>query len=206
VRGHGRWCGGGVQCGVAATPGAQREGGDEGRGCHRRRLGALRAQRAGPKHVAGTWTDIAALVQFNESVQGPCVAQTGATCSMFACKASRGATDCVKMQCQCATGFCAQAGTCYPTSPTQCLEDTGGSCTVSACRSSRGGTYCDSGKCLCNPGNCAWKGTCFPATDTGGTCKAFGCDSSRGPSTCNQGRCLCQDGYVAVKGTCVTPT
>jgi len=155
---------------------------------------------------ARTWTDIAALVQFNESVQGPCVAQTGATCSMFACKASRGATDCVKMQCQCATGFCAQAGTCYPTSPTQCLEDTGGSCTVSACRSSRGGTYCDSGKCLCNPGNCAWKGTCFPATDTGGTCKAFGCDSSRGPSTCNQGRCLCQDGYVAVKGTCVTPT
>eukprot|EP00446_Apocalathium_sp_SHHI-4_P037746 CAMPEP_0177311598 /NCGR_PEP_ID=MMETSP0368-20130122/10441_1 /TAXON_ID=447022 ORGANISM="Scrippsiella hangoei-like, Strain SHHI-4" /NCGR_SAMPLE_ID=MMETSP0368 /ASSEMBLY_ACC=CAM_ASM_000363 /LENGTH=227 /DNA_ID=CAMNT_0018770601 /DNA_START=54 /DNA_END=735 /DNA_ORIENTATION=- len=81
---------------------------------------------------ARTWTDIAALVQFNESVQGPCVVQTGATCSMFACKASRGATDCVKMQCQCATGFCAQAGTCYPTSPTQCLEDTGGSCTVSA--------------------------------------------------------------------------
>eukprot|EP00444_Apocalathium_aciculiferum_P026981 CAMPEP_0183422242 /NCGR_PEP_ID=MMETSP0370-20130417/27676_1 /TAXON_ID=268820 /ORGANISM="Peridinium aciculiferum, Strain PAER-2" /LENGTH=298 /DNA_ID=CAMNT_0025606315 /DNA_START=92 /DNA_END=990 /DNA_ORIENTATION=+ len=87
---------------------------------------------------ARTWTDIAALVQFNESVQGPCVAQTGATCSTFACKASRGATDCVKMQCQCATGFCAQAGTCYPTSPTQCLEDTGGSCTVSACLSSQG--------------------------------------------------------------------
>lgn len=169
----------------------------------------LRAQQ----HLAGTedqrgallqatWGDNSAQLQVNQS-EG-CNIQTGSTCSMFACKESRGATLCVDDLCQCAPGFCAKDGVCFPASPEQCGLDTGVLCSSSTgCPALLGSTVCMQGKCLCENGNCAWDGRCLVLTDTGGTCGYFHCDNSRGKTTCDKGRCLCQSGYVAVQGRCV---
>eukprot|EP00932_Pfiesteria_piscicida_P018163 SRR837773.5029.p1 GENE.SRR837773.5029~~SRR837773.5029.p1 ORF type:complete len:254 (-),score=61.32 SRR837773.5029:58-819(-) len=152
-----------------------------------------------------TWGDVLGAIQANASDSGyGCETTTGGTCSMFSCKASRGATRCVSGLCKCAPGYCAKSGTCFPSTPAACLADTGGTCSVTGCRSSRGPTKCEQGRCLCTTGNCAWNGRCFPVTDTGGTCSYFGCDKSRGQTTCHKGRCICQMNFVAVDGRCVS--
>mmetsp|Transcript_49879 Transcript_49879/g.161376 ORF Transcript_49879/g.161376 Transcript_49879/m.161376 type:complete len:204 (+) Transcript_49879:316-927(+) len=132
-----------------------------------------------------------------------CDTETGGTCSLLSCAASRGGTRCVGGVCKCASGYCAKGGICFPSSKASCVADTGGTCSVTGCSRSRGDTKCKAGTCLCKTGGCAWKGACFPVTDTGGSCSALSCDVSRGPTTCHRGRCLCKENYVAVAGMCV---
>jgi len=151
-----------------------------------------------------TWSDVIADLQINQSAEGSsCDTETGGTCSLLSCAASRGATRCVSGACKCAPGYCAKGGSCFPSSPASCVADTGGTCSVTSCKSSRGDTKCKAGTCLCKTGGCAWKGACFAATDTGGSCSVLPCGLSRGPTTCHRGRCLCKDKYVAVAGMCV---
>eukprot|EP00928_Gymnodinium_smaydae_P054723 TRINITY_DN38454_c0_g1_i1.p1 TRINITY_DN38454_c0_g1~~TRINITY_DN38454_c0_g1_i1.p1 ORF type:complete len:309 (+),score=35.32 TRINITY_DN38454_c0_g1_i1:86-1012(+) len=48
-----------------------------------------------------------------------CWTNSGGTCWLFGCKASRGPTDCVSHQCRCKLGYCAaQDGSCYPAANT----------------------------------------------------------------------------------------
>jgi len=149
-----------------------------------------------------TYDQILLGITANLTSEGECLSMdTGGSCSVFGCKESRGATECKNSKCMCASGYCAQAGTCFPKKG-QCLEDTGGTCSVATCSSSRGATKCSSGKCLCKLGGCSWKGKCYPLTDTGGTCSVKSCATSRGPTTCHRGRCICKNGYVAVQGSC----
>eukprot|EP00405_Crypthecodinium_cohnii_P004711 CAMPEP_0194749816 /NCGR_PEP_ID=MMETSP0323_2-20130528/3912_1 /TAXON_ID=2866 ORGANISM="Crypthecodinium cohnii, Strain Seligo" /NCGR_SAMPLE_ID=MMETSP0323_2 /ASSEMBLY_ACC=CAM_ASM_000346 /LENGTH=236 /DNA_ID=CAMNT_0039665103 /DNA_START=69 /DNA_END=779 /DNA_ORIENTATION=+ len=146
-----------------------------------------------------TWDDIISLA----SSTGYCETDSGGSCMLLGCAATRGGTECKSQKCMCAPGHCAFGGTCFPSDPTKCTQDTGGTCNVAFCAKSRGETECTGGKCMCAPGHCASSGLCYAVTDTGGTCSMMSCAHTRGPTTCSGGRCLCKAGFVAVNGVCM---
>uniref|UniRef100_A0A7S1S775 Beta-lactamase-related domain-containing protein n=1 Tax=Alexandrium catenella TaxID=2925 RepID=A0A7S1S775_ALECA len=100
-----------------------------------------------------------------------CAADTGGTCRVLSCDASRGPTTCKRgTTCVCQEGFCAQEGKCVRRSElSSCCRDTGGTCSLLGCDASRGAVTCVregfmsmSGRCICREGLCAEAGRCIP--------------------------------------------
>mmetsp|Transcript_7442 Transcript_7442/g.20408 ORF Transcript_7442/g.20408 Transcript_7442/m.20408 type:complete len:183 (-) Transcript_7442:88-636(-) len=86
-----------------------------------------------------------------------CANDTGGTCWVFVCDATRGNTTCgreVGYKCVCDAGTCAVDGKCE-----ECTGDTGGTCRLLTCDSSRN-ARCVRGRCVCAPGYCALFGKC----------------------------------------------
>eukprot|EP00928_Gymnodinium_smaydae_P027321 TRINITY_DN2116_c0_g3_i1.p2 TRINITY_DN2116_c0_g3~~TRINITY_DN2116_c0_g3_i1.p2 ORF type:complete len:218 (+),score=53.25 TRINITY_DN2116_c0_g3_i1:68-721(+) len=133
-----------------------------------------------------------------------CVTATEGSCSIFACSAKRGVTDCVGGKCVCAEGYCQVNGKCVR----GCEQQTPGTCRIFGCSSKRGVTDCVGGRCVCAPATCAVDGVCYDVCprSTGGTCGWTGCSSSRGKTECVNGKCECRPGDCAVGGKCVTPS
>lgn len=86
-----------------------------------------------------------------------CSNDTGGTCWILACDATRGSTTCGRQfgyKCLCDAGTCAVDGNCV-----DCTGDTGGTCKFLRCDSSRN-AICASGRCVCAPGHCALFAKC----------------------------------------------
>lgn len=134
-----------------------------------------------------------------------CSHVTAGTCKFFSCMKSRGQTDCVKGQCLCREGFCANTyGVCVdPLAPKCNNAEAITTCKIVNCPSSYGSTVCSNGQCFCQKGLCynKFSGFCEPpdfcSKDTGGKCTLFGCNENRGPTACINGRCVCPNGFCA---------
>lgn len=96
-----------------------------------------------------------------------CNTDTGGTCKIMGCSASRGPTTCTKFgweagtghQCHCQKGYCAtKQGTCRVQRGV-CTKSTGGSCGFFGCHRSRN-AVCQHGQCVCSYGRCAVNGVC----------------------------------------------
>mmetsp|Transcript_7549 Transcript_7549/g.16219 ORF Transcript_7549/g.16219 Transcript_7549/m.16219 type:complete len:379 (+) Transcript_7549:26-1162(+) len=150
-----------------------------------------------------------------------CLPDTGGTCRIFGCHASRGSTDCESGHCLCADGNCAQDGVCVP-EQTFCEKQTGRRCPFGPCDNFLGAS-CENAICVCPADSCAdSSGVCRRPGDgavwtaylsvpdgharsrTDGTCRLDPCDPSRGPTICTENNyCICQPGYSAdARGLC----
>eukprot|EP00928_Gymnodinium_smaydae_P081241 TRINITY_DN64795_c0_g1_i1.p1 TRINITY_DN64795_c0_g1~~TRINITY_DN64795_c0_g1_i1.p1 ORF type:complete len:900 (-),score=220.23 TRINITY_DN64795_c0_g1_i1:75-2651(-) len=135
-----------------------------------------------------------------------CMADTGGTCHIFGCDASRGDAECKDGHCICKNGLCNTGGRCDPPG---CSKDTTGTCYLLGCSSSRGPVTCQNHKCICQDGYCNEEGVCRKPQAieacpraTGGSCHIFGCASSRGEVECVNQKCICKDGYCNNRGIC----
>jgi len=97
-----------------------------------------------------------------------CPKDTGGTCMLMNCDASRGEVECVQHRCLCQAGYCNNHGHCVkdrdqpePDPSPVCSQNTGGTCKMASCYSFRGPVECISDQCVCRPGYCNILGTCW---------------------------------------------
>mmetsp|Transcript_78436 Transcript_78436/g.197024 ORF Transcript_78436/g.197024 Transcript_78436/m.197024 type:complete len:774 (-) Transcript_78436:27-2348(-) len=114
---------------------------------------------------------------------GECPTDTGGSCVMFSCGASRGEVMCDRRRCKCKPGFCNDFGVCRSPaemsgagqtsrglgeeSGDRCSANTGGKCRLTSCYGFRGPTVCnDEHQCVCQPGTCGVLGVCHKQMGT----------------------------------------
>ena len=157
-----------------------------------------------------------------------CSTDTGATCPLGTCDASRNAV-CESRKCVCSSGKCVVDGACVstgarqllastaaatPTAAPTCNQNTGTACVAGICFAAGqhcvGNSWTAAGSCYCTDA-CFENGACTrtPAHDcsqvTGGTCLLYACDASRN-AVCEWPNCVCTGlDQCAMDGACSKP-
>lgn len=123
--------------------------------------------------------------QSNVSFAGNCPADTGGSCAMLNCAASRGETVCVHRRCLCKPGYCNIQGRCVPE------KMVAGAPSASSAREGPGEEYQPDWLCKADTGRHCWTHNCYPF---------------QGPTTCDERRhCVCQQGFCSIHGVCFKP-